>query len=102
VSLGELEEHGLEVADEAESGPEELLLAEELRAAVRGAVEALSPEMRTVYVMRDLEERSGEETAAALGITLAAMKTRLHRARTQVREMMDALFQRALEEGRGR
>lgn len=38
--------------------------------------------------MRDLEGLSGEQTCAALGLETATMKTRLHRARTKVREAL--------------
>jgi RNA polymerase sigma-70 factor (ECF subfamily) len=49
--------------------------------------------MRQVYVLRDIDEVSGEETADRLGITLAAMKSRLHRARALVRESMDVCIE---------
>ena len=45
---------------------------------------------RAVYQLRDVEERPGEEVAETLGITLASMKSRLHRARTMLRESLDA------------
>lgn len=55
------------------------------RLAARELVERgfsrLSPEDREVLVLRDLEEFSGQETAALLGISEAALKSRLHRAR---------------------
>jgi RNA polymerase sigma-70 factor (ECF subfamily) len=43
-----------------------------------------------VYELRDLEEVGGEDTAARLGISMAAMKSRLHRARAAVRQYLDA------------
>lgn len=55
------------------------------RLAARDLVErglrALAPEDREVLVLRDVEQLSGEEAASALGISLAAQKSRLHRAR---------------------
>ena len=45
------------------------------------ALAALDEESREVLTLRDLEELSGEETAQVLGLSLAAMKSRLHRAR---------------------
>jgi len=92
LSLDELEAQGFEAETDASLGPEERLLAEELRSAVRGAIGALPKELRAVYTMRDMDERSGDETAAALGISAAAMKSRLHRARGQVRARLDRLF----------
>ena len=53
--------------------------------AVHAAIATLERPYREVLVMRDLEGLSGEETCAALGLELAAMKTRLNRARTQLR-----------------
>ncbi len=55
--------------------------AEGRRELVRAALDRLRPEEREIVVLRDLEGFSGEETAALLGLSLAAMKTRLHRAR---------------------
>ena len=57
----------------------------ELVSRVHAAIDGLDAESRAVIVLRDLEGLSGEETAARLGLTLAAMKTRLHRARLAVR-----------------
>jgi RNA polymerase sigma-70 factor (ECF subfamily) len=45
--------------------------------------------MRQVFILRDMEELGGDEVAARLGITLAAMKSRLHRARALIREYLD-------------
>jgi RNA polymerase sigma-70 factor (ECF subfamily) len=57
----------------------------ELVSKVHAAIDALDSESRAVIVLRDLEGLSGEETAERLGLTLAGMKTRLHRARLAVR-----------------
>jgi RNA polymerase sigma-70 factor (ECF subfamily) len=58
------------------------------------AIGALPAGYREVYELRDLEEVRGEEVAARLGISLAAMKSRLHRARALVRERLDLEFAR--------
>jgi RNA polymerase sigma-70 factor (ECF subfamily) len=58
--------------------------ADDRGALLTAALERLRPEEREVIVLRDLEGFSGEETAALLGLTLQAMKTRLHRARLQL------------------
>jgi len=92
LSLDELQTEGFEPETDSSLGPEERLLVEELRAAVRGAIGALPEELRAVYTMRDMEERSGDATALALNISVAAMKSRLHRARGQVRARLDRLF----------
>lgn len=54
------------------------------RALLARALARLAPEDREVLVLRDLEELSGEDTAAALDLTLPAMKSRLHRARLRL------------------
>ena len=54
------------------------------------AIESLPKAERAVYELRDLEEVSGDETAAKLGLSLPAMKSRLHRAREKVRMFLDA------------
>ena len=58
----------------------------ELLEAVHEAIARLEPEYRAALVLRDLEGLSGEETASVLGVPIATMKTRLHRARRAVRE----------------
>jgi RNA polymerase sigma-70 factor, ECF subfamily len=82
--LGQRLEHG-DVEVVAETDPQATLERWELVNAVHAAIAELARPYREVLVLRDLEGLSGEETAAALGLELAAMKTRLHRARTQLR-----------------
>lgn len=69
--------------------PQQALERWELMKRVHSAIAALPRPYREVVVMRDLEGLSGEETCRALGLEPAAMKTRLHRARQQIRELMD-------------
>ncbi len=61
----------------------------ELAAALSAAVEALHPPLRAVFVLRDVEGLSTEETAEALGITPENAKVRLHRARAALRRHLD-------------
>jgi len=71
----------------------------ELVQSVHAAIASLERPYREVLVMRDLEGLSGEDTCATLGLETATMKTRLHRARTKLRE---ALVQsRAIAEREG-
>lgn len=62
-------------------GPEELAIREETRVQVARALDRLDPDHRAVLILRELEGLPGDETAALLGLTVAAMKSRLHRAR---------------------
>jgi RNA polymerase sigma-70 factor (ECF subfamily) len=69
--------------------PLEALEMGELKACVQQAVGRLPELYRDVYVMREVEERTANETAARLGLTIPALKSRLHRARAMVREALD-------------
>ena len=77
-----------------EDDPEQKYSREELRDILAKAVESLKPGFRTVFVLRDIEELSTEETAEALGISVPAVKSRLLRARLQLREKLTRVFRR--------
>jgi RNA polymerase sigma-70 factor (ECF subfamily) len=66
----------------------------ELRGILDQAITGLKPIFRTVFVLRDVEELSTEETAEALGLSVAAVKSRLLRARLQLREKLTRIFKR--------
>lgn len=61
----------------------------ETRAIVRECIERLPASYRTVLMLRDIEELDTDETAAALGIGVSAVKTRLHRARHALRTLIE-------------
>jgi RNA polymerase sigma-70 factor (ECF subfamily) len=83
--------------------PEEALLSTEVRAQMDAAVEALPESMRAVFVLRDIEGLSVQETADVLGISVPNVKTRLHRARLILRENLSAYFkEHALAGGEAR
>ncbi len=71
---------------------------EELRQILDQAIEGLKPIFRTVFVLRDVEDLSTEETAEALGLSIAAVKSRLLRARLQLREKLTRVFKRKGEQ----
>ncbi|MCX4545785.1 RNA polymerase sigma factor [Streptomyces sp. NBC_01565] len=73
-----------------ESAEEEVLRRLEAE-RVAAAVAALPDDQRRVLVMRDLQGYSGRMTADALGLSTAAMKSRLHRARATVRSALSAM-----------
>lgn len=74
--------------------PEQKYSQTELREILDKAVESLKPAFRTVFVLRDIEELSTEETASALDISIPAVKSRLLRARLQLREKLTKFFRR--------
>src|SRR5579872_26538 len=74
--------------------PEQQYSREELARILDEAVQSLKPAFRTVFVLRDIEELSTEEAAEALGISVPAVKSRLLRARLQLREKLTRFFRR--------
>jgi RNA polymerase sigma-70 factor (ECF subfamily) len=68
--------------------PDGRLLARETRERVRAAIARLPESSRTVLLLRDIEELDTAEVARLLGITTAAVKTRLHRARQALRTLL--------------
>ena len=72
--------------------PLEMLLSMEGKKIVEDAIGDLPVIYRTVIALRDMEGFSLEETADVLGITVPAVKSRLHRARNIVRETLTAYY----------
>lgn len=68
--------------------PSEMLERMEMRAILRDAVAALSPIYREIVLLRDVEEMSVGESAEVLGISQAAVKVRLHRARLMLQKRL--------------
>jgi len=78
--------------------PEQKYSQQELRALLDEAIASLRPIFRTVFVLRDVEQLSTEETAAILGLSVPAVKSRLLRARLQLREKLTRMFKRKGED----
>lgn len=74
--------------------PETKFSQDELKGILDNAVAGLPPIFRNVFVLRDIEELSTEEAAQVLGISVPAVKSRLLRARLQLREKLTRLFRR--------
>jgi RNA polymerase sigma-70 factor (ECF subfamily) len=74
--------------------PDEQLQSDELKQHIQVALDQLPEILRVVFVLRDVEDLSTEETADALGITVQAVKTRLHRARLALRAAISDYFGR--------
>src|SRR5271165_3942297 len=73
-------------------GPEQRFAQTEMREILSSVIDELEPEYRTVFVLRDIEELSTEETADAVGISVPAVKSRLLRARLKLRQKLDRYF----------
>jgi RNA polymerase sigma-70 factor (ECF subfamily) len=104
---------GLEVLDAEPSGesqiipfplmpaavdPERAAAQRQIRHLIEGAIDSLPEIFRVVFVMRDVEDLSIEETADFLGLPPATVKTRLHRARRQLRQALDERLASTLTE----
>lgn len=73
--------------------PESAMQHDELRALVRANIANLPEPFRLILVLRDVEGLSTEEAAYALDITVPAAKTRLHRARQTLRDLLEPLLE---------
>ena len=77
-----------------DENPEQRYTREEMNEISTPPCEGLAPPYRAVFVLRDVEELSTEETAEALGLSIPAVKSRLLRARLQLREKLTRFFKR--------
>ena len=78
--------------------PEVAAARSEVRRLLQGAIDDLPQPFRLVFVMRDIEEMSIDETAANLDIRPQTVKTRLHRARRLLRKNLDDKLSTALKD----
>lgn len=72
--------------------PEEIVTRRETAKQLEDAIAALPLTYRTVFQLRDVEERSTAETAEILGLSEAAVKVRLHRARLLLRDKLSGYY----------
>ena len=77
-----------------DENPEQQFSREELGEILESAIQSLEPPYRSVFVLRDIEDLSTEETARALDLSIPAVKSRLLRARLQLREKLTRHFKR--------
>jgi RNA polymerase sigma-70 factor, ECF subfamily len=89
--------HHIEQFSDFGATADQLLEQTQARAAVRRCVAELPDNYRDVLVLRDIEERSTQEVAAALGMTPTAVKVRLHRAR----QALSTLLRREMQPQNG-
>lgn len=74
--------------------PEQRFSQEELHTILTEAIDGLAPLYRTVFTLRDVDGLSTEETAEALDLSIPAVKSRLLRARLQLRDKLTRFFKR--------
>jgi len=91
ISLDQIQEdNGMEVVDGNE-GVDASMLRDERVALVRRAIETLSEEHRRILVLREMDEFSYEEIAEILDISIGTVRSRLSRARRQLKLAVEAL-----------
>jgi RNA polymerase sigma-70 factor (ECF subfamily) len=89
----------IEVIDWAPN-PEQLYSVSQLRNILIKTIEELRPILRGVFVLQDLEGLSTEQTAEVLNLSQSAVKSRLWRARLQLRELLNMYFGKSAESAR--
>jgi RNA polymerase sigma-70 factor (ECF subfamily) len=77
-----------------DENPEQRFSRAEFGQILDEAIQGLEPPYRSVFVLRDIDELSTEETADALDLSIPAVKSRLLRARLQLREKLTRHFKR--------
>jgi len=77
-----------------DENPEQKYSREELQRILTSAIDGLAPIYRAVFVLRDIDGLSTEEAAEALDLSVPAVKSRLLRARLQLREKLTRFFKR--------
>lgn len=75
----------IELAGTADLQPDRIVISDELREALNRALQKLPLDFRLPFILRDLEGLNNEDAASVLGLTIAALKSRLHRARSFIR-----------------
>ncbi|MFL4969984.1 MAG: RNA polymerase sigma factor [Xanthobacteraceae bacterium] len=82
----------------AQATPEGEVARGQIRRMLEHAIDDLPLAFRTVFVMREVEEATVEETANVLGVKAETVRTRLHRARNMLRERLGEQFAAALKD----
>jgi len=76
--------------EQAHRNPDELFLQNDRSSTVRKALEMISPKMRSVLIMFEIEGYSIEEVAQSLNISRGTVKSRLHYARRKLRDVLES------------
>lgn len=77
--------------------PDEALFKRQLERALSEAIDSLEPEYREVVILRDVEGFRAKEASEILGISVAALKSRLHRARVAIRDALEPFLNESIE-----
>jgi len=85
------EQHGLEPLDDGERA-EERILREERATQVQRALSRLSEEHRSILVLREIEDCDYDQIAQILQLPVGTVRSRLHRARLQLKEQLDSVL----------
>jgi RNA polymerase sigma-70 factor (ECF subfamily) len=86
---GRSDDMASDLPDEKAESPSDSTLRGEIRKVIERRIDQLPVAFRTVFVMREVEEMTVQETAECLGIPPATVRTRLFRARALLREALD-------------
>ena len=78
----------ISIAASDERSPEELMLGVEAEKVVQLAIQKLSPVYRAALILRDIEDLPYEEIAQILGLAEGTVKSRIHRARSELKQML--------------
>ena len=92
------ENNGLEVADPSDAVDEPMLRQERVD-LVRAAIEILSEDHRAILVLREMQERSYEDIAEILDISIGTVRSRLSRARNQLKATLEAMSEEEATRG---
>ncbi len=82
------QEGSFEPRDEAEKGPERILLQKELEEKVKLAMDKLPAEQKAALIFRDVEGLSYQEMAEAMGCSIGTVMSRLHYGRKKMQESL--------------
>ena len=72
--------------------PDEILLSDESSGLIQAAIDRLPETMKTVLILKDVEGMKNEDIAQALGLSVPAVKSRLHRGRLILRQALGEYF----------
>ncbi|RYZ64219.1 MAG: RNA polymerase subunit sigma, partial [Proteobacteria bacterium] len=70
--------------------PDEVAAGRQIEAIVQASILRIEPSFREILILRDVEELSYEEIAEISGLNLGTVKSRLFRARSQLKELVEA------------